>query len=144
MRMLRFRIKTLMVAVAVVAVLTWGFNLYRLSSLYSYRSASAKAGETEHVERCRARDLTLEQFEETWLVVEGELRAIGDSESRGTYRKKRLKEIAAKYEEGCRALRLLRVREQAIATHYARLKDKYERAARYPWLPIAPDPPLPE
>jgi hypothetical protein len=32
-----------------------------------------------------------------------------------------------------------RLRRQAL--YYQRLKDKYERAARYPWLPIAPDPP---
>src|SRR3954464_961716 len=25
-----------------------------------------------------------------------------------------------------------------------RLEPKYERAARYPWLPVAPDPPEPE
>jgi hypothetical protein len=27
---------------------------------------------------------------------------------------------------------------------YARLKQKYEYAARYPWLPVEPDPPKPE
>jgi hypothetical protein len=31
----------------------------------------------------------------------------------------------------------------ARAEHYSRLKHKYERAACYPWLPIAPDPPEP-
>jgi hypothetical protein len=29
----------------------------------------------------------------------------------------------------------------AVATHYAALVRKYERAARYPWLPVEPDPP---
>jgi hypothetical protein len=28
--------------------------------------------------------------------------------------------------------------------YYAALRIKYERAARYPWLPVAPDPPEPE
>ncbi len=28
--------------------------------------------------------------------------------------------------------------------HYARLKGKYEYAARYPWLSVEPDPPKPE
>ena len=28
--------------------------------------------------------------------------------------------------------------------YYAKMKLKYERAARYPWLPVAPDPPVPE
>lgn len=29
-------------------------------------------------------------------------------------------------------------------SHYDALKVKYERAARYPWLPVVPDPPEPE
>src|SRR3954453_10603956 len=28
---------------------------------------------------------------------------------------------------------------QRIADHYVALANKYERAARYPWLPVAPD-----
>jgi hypothetical protein len=28
--------------------------------------------------------------------------------------------------------------------YHNRLKEKYERAARYPWLPVGPDPPEPE
>lgn len=30
------------------------------------------------------------------------------------------------------------------ARHYERLRDKYQRAVRYPWLPVWPDRPLPE
>jgi hypothetical protein len=29
------------------------------------------------------------------------------------------------------------------ADHHAAMARKYERAARYPWLPVAPDPPEP-
>ena len=29
------------------------------------------------------------------------------------------------------------------AAYHKELKNKYEHAARYPWLPIGPDPPLP-
>jgi hypothetical protein len=32
----------------------------------------------------------------------------------------------------------------AIRARHARLKEKYWRAARYPWLPVGPDPPEPE
>ena len=32
----------------------------------------------------------------------------------------------------------------AIRDRHARLKEKYWRAARYPWLPVGPDPPEPE
>ncbi len=30
------------------------------------------------------------------------------------------------------------------AAHHEALRIKYQRAARYPWLPVAPDPPGPE
>jgi hypothetical protein len=30
------------------------------------------------------------------------------------------------------------------ATYHAALRRKYERAARYPWLPVEPDPPEPQ
>jgi hypothetical protein len=36
------------------------------------------------------------------------------------------------------------VQEIEAADWLGRLADKYERAARYPWLPVAPDPPEPE
>jgi hypothetical protein len=32
----------------------------------------------------------------------------------------------------------------SLADYHENLAAKYERAARYPWLPIAPDPPEPE
>ena len=31
-----------------------------------------------------------------------------------------------------------------MTNYYLELKHKYERAARYPWLPVAPDPPPPK
>jgi hypothetical protein len=33
---------------------------------------------------------------------------------------------------------------EQIADHYDALARKYDRAARFPWLPIGPDPPEPE
>jgi hypothetical protein len=36
------------------------------------------------------------------------------------------------------------VRLAGEAREAARLRMKYERAARYPWLPVAPDPPEPK
>src|SRR4051812_4169586 len=42
------------------------------------------------------------------------------------------------------ALPSRRVTARAVADLHASLKWKYERAARFPWLPVAPDPPEPE
>jgi hypothetical protein len=33
--------------------------------------------------------------------------------------------------------------ERALARHHDGLAAKYDRAARYPWLPVEPDPPEP-
>jgi hypothetical protein len=35
-------------------------------------------------------------------------------------------------------------RQRRRVEHFDRLRLKYERAARYPWLPVAPDPPPPD
>src|SRR5262245_51888395 len=35
-------------------------------------------------------------------------------------------------------------RASVLKDHHGRLRQKYERAARTPWLPVAPDPPPPE
>jgi Tfp pilus assembly protein FimT len=34
-------------------------------------------------------------------------------------------------------------KERALARHYEALSAKYRRAARFPWLPVEPDPPQP-
>ena len=34
-------------------------------------------------------------------------------------------------------------RGEQMAAYHRELKIKYERGARYPWLPVAPDPPEP-
>ena len=31
-----------------------------------------------------------------------------------------------------------------LLEYHARMAEKYDRAARFPWLPVAPDPPEPE
>jgi hypothetical protein len=40
--------------------------------------------------------------------------------------------------------RAFRDREIAQETYHSQLFNKYERAARFPWLPLTPDPPEPE
>jgi hypothetical protein len=41
-------------------------------------------------------------------------------------------------------LRSVRFPLRVVAAHESTLRRKYERAARYPWLPVEPDPPTPE
>ena len=42
------------------------------------------------------------------------------------------------------AAEALGARIEAAISYHAALFRKYERAARYPWLPVAPDPPPPD
>jgi hypothetical protein len=35
-------------------------------------------------------------------------------------------------------------RGEQMAAYHRKLRAKYERAARYPWLSVEPDPPIPE
>jgi hypothetical protein len=35
-------------------------------------------------------------------------------------------------------------RGEQMAAYHRELRLKYEHAARYPWLPVGPDPPVPE
>jgi hypothetical protein len=35
-------------------------------------------------------------------------------------------------------------REKALVRYHSELTEKYQRAARYPWLPVEPDPPEPQ
>ncbi len=35
-------------------------------------------------------------------------------------------------------------RIELFLSYYEAMKNKYERASNYPWLPVAPDPPEPE
>jgi len=77
----------------------------------------------------------------------------------GEKRRARFRELAAKhYDQGMRWFvlfpggdsedqrRMMRLYEERVGPsveHHASLRDKYERATRYPWLPVGPDPPAP-
>jgi hypothetical protein len=77
----------------------------------------------------------------------------------GERRRTRFRELAAKhYDRGMRwfvlfgggesdyqrkMMRLWEERVGATVESHANLRDKYERAAHYPWLPVGADPPAP-
>lgn len=110
MRMPRFRIRTLMIAVAVVAVLTGaGVKWWRsaLSHEYRWKAYVALHREEKH------------GGHSFWYHA-------GPN--------------AAYISEGGSQLQP----DPVLAEYYCRLRAKYERAARYPWFPVEPDPPPPE
>lgn len=104
MRLPRFRVRTLMAAVAVVGMLLGGSN--------------------EIVRTLK------------WRRLDCQLRAIDQS-------------VAESYYRGtlwsCRGPSVPPpVPDARKAAFHATLRRKYEWAARYPWLPVAPDPSAPE
>jgi hypothetical protein len=121
----RFSVRGLMVAVAVVALLMGGLleyaRLKRLGREYAGRAIGARRA----MEPARR---SLGWSHERWLA---ECRRFDQIEqaSGGWYKFGRPPSPE-------RAKRLVAYWQPVVA--------KYERAARYPWLPVEPDPPRPE
>lgn len=107
MRIRRFRVRTLMMAVAAVAIalgawITIG-RLRRLSEHYEREAARFARGEGEALGYIR-------------MIERGDLRMVGES-----------------VEQSIAGWRI-------SAEYCARMKKKYERAARSPWWSLSPDP----
>lgn len=68
---------------------------------------------------------------------------VASSTARGEALKSRLGGTSGMSDE--EIMHLYRTYERMMdrADHHAAMARKYERAARYPWLPVAPDPPEP-
>ena len=71
------------------------------------------------------------------LVAVAAILAAGAVE--GERRRARFHELAVYY-----SWRLLRSSTARHGAYFAMMRQKYLRAARYPWLPVPPDPPPPE
>ncbi len=140
-----------MVAVAVLAIglgaSLWRQRMRDLSALYrehgarsarNSRSATLEAAQAErYAALClkrstlRGRPTLAEEFGMKRVDGEDEVRGYwGISPKEWRERAERAKNVAARW--------------RRTAAHFARLQMKYDRAAPYPWLPVAPDPPVPE
>ena len=127
MRWPRFRLRTLMIALAAVALLVWvgieAQGLRRLSKRYQQQALWAQGEEAAQ----RRIVVLKKQFIlrlEAELLVQPKQRRIIEAEKMAL-----VQDIAR--------------RPEGIA-YFAQLKRKYERAARYPWLPVADDPDPPD
>lgn len=125
----RFRVRWLMIGVAVAAILVWSLILTKRVVDYRRRAAEYRSSEELCTMFVASGDRTLRQLE--W-----QLKGLGD-------------EPGAK-EQG-ENLRRLEI-EQRDQTDYARrrleyyraMRTKYDRAARAPWASVAVDPPPPD
>ncbi len=124
----RFTIRRMMIA-AIVAILIGGtlqgLALRRSSEVFLRLASEHSAKEQADIESAEAmRRANVAPFE--WKAEyekDANMRAMR-AMSESTQRRAKKRETRAAY--------------------HAALSAKYERAARYPWLPVAPDPPEPE
>jgi hypothetical protein len=119
----RFRLRSLLIAVAVVAVAMgsalWAMRMVRLSRQYNRKAA-------HHAAECQPCLMLWSESER--LIYEAECDRLTGVRNPNS---------AAQQLPG------LIPRLDEKAGYHARLLQKYGRAARYPWPPVAPDPPLP-
>jgi hypothetical protein len=140
----RFTVRWLMVAVAIMAVVIAGQRMWRHRS--KCIALAAKAGNREQNFRSRgldiARDPSMANSKTVSAILPDgngivEFRVVGRVR-RAFYPQGATQpadaETVEKLAKWCRD----------VADRSGELRRKYERAARYPWLPVAPDPPEPE
>jgi hypothetical protein len=108
----RFTVRTLMVAVAVVAILFGG--VIELPRLWSLRQQYLG-------------------FAEKYGYWETRLNGVVGIRQEITY-------YSLRQPRGSEPSPARLARMKAEASYYARLRAKYERAAHRPWVPVAPDP----
>src|SRR5262245_35001970 len=123
MRLLTFRVRTLLILMAVVAIALWVERMKKDAARYRQHAARFAAEERSGRQRIEG------------LRSQAERRSLAAREQPED-RYAVLDELAA------RVFRARAEVEERRLPHFAGLRLKYERAARYPFLPVAPDPPL--
>ncbi len=147
MRWPRFRLRTLLVLVVLAGVSVGGYVLWRRSAEYRKRASDMEVQEIAMGEladsmskRARATGLDADRIEsgpdnDDFIVTYSHTPMVHKTTMAAVLADMREQVSHNLYS----ATRYVRHRR-----HYASLKKKYRRAARYPWLPVAPDPPEPE
>jgi hypothetical protein len=121
---LQFKLRGMLIAVASVALLMGGLRLLWLRS--AYRKAAVAHLVLEKVARTLQRIVENEGKDEREAQIDLGMRVEPESEP-----------VLARRAGDARL-------HQRTAEYHAALRQKYERAASRPWVPIAPDPPPPE
>jgi hypothetical protein len=134
----------MMIAVALVGVflglLAWDLRLQELSR--AYRKQAYRVSRFEETKRLSEANLR-KWSEGDRAVASATEEAMLTFEAAGVQKKELRVEVdflrrrASKQREEADRVR-------ALAEHYGSLRRKWERAARYPWRAVEPDPPDPE
>jgi hypothetical protein len=145
-------LRTMMVVVAILGVAAYGETLRRKRAGYLMKVQFAVAEENDNATREALSRSSLSHIQEIVRLVQNSNHSIlddarrRDGESSDEYRK--LKEIIEQDLNELRAQEAAQMEDlrsyAASRRYYAEMHNKYRRAARYPWLPVAPDPPDPQ
>jgi hypothetical protein len=146
MRPSRFKVRTLLILVMLAGVGVGGYVLRRRSAEYRRLAESAMSAEMELAELASG-FRGIADDESRWLECFSNLRPAPFGPERVAAARRvaglpvsSLDEIRADVDEfRCLATVCERRRDRQ-----AGIKLKYQYAARYPWLPVEPDPPVPE
>jgi hypothetical protein len=158
MRLCRFRLRTMMVAVAVLALvlggILWIDRLRRFSAYYHFVARAYEVEAKAHSVFVNFYNTLAEQRRRPNIRLSREYQDIAffSNDWGGRLTTARQDEwwpYATRFrnpdpEQDVAELRALAVREQNRSAYFAHLVANYRRAARYPWLPIKPDPAPPE
>ena len=139
MRLRRYSLRTLLVTIAIIAAVLGARSYKRLSRQHSAVAAMHRKAQREVAEQ---RD----------ILAKGASRRAGHSYNadeavkfaRNAWQVELIRERAASQANFTDALRKRLDELTELATYHAKMQHKYERAAAYPWLSVAPDPPKPE
>jgi hypothetical protein len=141
MRLPRFRVKLLMLAV-LVALAGVGFGINRTAwrvqetrKMVAYHTA-AEADSRERLAFCAK---MLRSSEELVATTRGFAKSIGNPMI-----KARIESTLAMDEEDVRDYRQQADVSRQQIDYRIRMRQKYERACRFPWPSVPPDPPEPE
>ena len=141
MRLPRYRLRTLMIAVAVVGVASWAVVERRrqihLASIYLARAADHARAELTHSQMLR-------RFAEEEREALARAKTIGSKQPRSAGDRESLRQIT---EENNGLLDRIRARlafHARLYDYHSRMRRKYDDASSRPWSSVAPDPPPPE
>jgi hypothetical protein len=161
MKLPRFRLRTLMIVVAIIAIAAYGDVLRRRRAEYLRRAAALAMPEqasrgardsnkkmlTEFKEKFEQRkDWERRNVDQLKRMAEDDLLS---SETQAKWRdlqrmaEQSLGESEQRQDELTSSVNAEIARWSRSYDHFSALRRKYERAARYPWLPVSPDPPDP-
>jgi hypothetical protein len=150
MRPPRFRVRTLMIAVAASGLLCYAAILWSRSDDLGYRAAFHSAREAYYRSGAqqdarwipRTREL-LESARTGRLDDLKRLRARWGESGRYWSAKAQWDQVVQQVEGDLASLVGRRDDNLRMAAYHGMLRAKYERGARSPWRPVAPDPPPP-